>query len=141
MSTSITSADTAANSYFFNNKVGELLNNQMTSMYAWSSVGKSNYNALQSNLKKQFSHGIQFDINYTYSKSIDHTSGAARLGFSPSDNVGAPGSRLVNAFNPRAVRSVSDFDTTHQINANWIAELPFGKGKAIAGNALLRWKP
>ena len=128
-------ADTAANSYFFNNKVGELLNNQMTSMYAWSSVGKSNYNALQANLKKQFSHGIQFDINYTYSKSIDHTSGAARLGFSPSDNVGAPGSRLVNAFNPRAVRSVSDFDTTHQINANWIAELPFGKGKAIAGNA------
>jgi hypothetical protein len=128
-------ADNQKNNYFFNGKVGELLNNQLTSMYAWSSIGKSNYNALQANLKKQFSHGLQFDLNYTYSKSIDYTSGAARLGFSPSDNIGAPGSRLVNAFDPRAVRAVSDFDTTHQINANWIAELPFGKGKHFAGNA------
>ncbi len=128
-------ADDQANSYFFNGKVGELLNNQLTSMYAWSSIGKSNYNALQVNLKKQAGHGMQFDLNYTYSKSIDYTSGAARLGFSPSDNIGAPGSRLVNAFDPRAVRAVSDFDATHQINANWIVELPFGKGRHFAGNA------
>src|SRR5258707_11603118 len=79
-------ADTAANFYFFNGKVGEALNNQMTSMYAWSSIGKSNYNGMQVSLKKQVSHGVQFDLNYTYSKSIDITSGAARLGFSGSDN-------------------------------------------------------
>ena len=127
--------DTAANYYFFNGKVGELLNNQATSMFAWSSVGKSNYNGLQVNLTKRTSHGVQFDLNYTYSKSIDITSGAARLGFSPSDNIGAPGSRLVNAFDPRGNRGVSDFDTTHQINANWIAELPFGRGKRFAATA------
>ena len=127
--------DTASNYYFFNGKVGEALNNQMTSMFAWSSVGKSNYNALQVSLTKRTSHGVQFDLNYTYSKSIDITSGAARLGFSPSDNIGAPGSRLVNAFDPRGNRGVSDFDTTHQINANWIAELPFGRGKRFAANA------
>src|SRR5260370_20251027 len=107
----------------------------MTSMYAWSSIGKSNYNGMQVSLKKQVSHGVQFDLNYTYSKSIDITSGAARLGFSGSDNIGAPGSRLVNAFNPNSVRAVSDFDTTHQINANWIAELPLGRGKRFAANA------
>ena len=128
-------ADTATNYYFFNGKVGEALNNQMTSMYAWSSIGKSNYNGMQVSLKKQVSQGVQFDLNYTYSKSIDITSGAARLGFSGSDNIGAPGSRLVNAFNPNGVRAVSDFDTTHQINANWIAELPFGRGKHFAANA------
>jgi hypothetical protein len=127
--------DTAANYYFFNGKVGEALNNQMTSMFAWSSIGKSNYNGLQVNLTKRTNHGLQFDLNYTYSKSIDITSGAARLGFSPSDNIGAPGSRLVNAFDPRGNRGVSDFDTTHQINANWIAELPFGRGKRFAANA------
>jgi carboxypeptidase family protein len=127
--------DTASNYYFFNGKVGEALNNQMTSMFAWSSVGKSNYNALQVNLTKRTSHGVQFDLNYTYSKSIDITSGAARLGFSPSDNIGAPGSRLVNAFDASGNRGVSDFDTTHQINANWIAELPFGRGKRFAANA------
>ena len=127
--------DTAANYYFFKGKPGELLNNQLTSMYAWSTVGESNYNGLQVNLIKRASHGVQFDLNYTYSKSIDITSGAARLGFSPSDNIGAPGSRLVNAFDPRGNRGVSDFDTTHQINANWIVELPFGRGKHFATNA------
>jgi hypothetical protein len=50
-------------------------------------------------------------------------------------NVGAPGTRLANAFDPNGRRGVSDFDTTHQINLNWIADLPFGKGKHFAGDA------
>ncbi|HVS87368.1 MAG TPA: carboxypeptidase-like regulatory domain-containing protein [Candidatus Acidoferrum sp.] len=123
------------NSYYFNGKTGELLNQQLTTNYAWSSIGRSNYNALQANLRKQFRHGVQFDLNYTYSKSIDFTSGATRLGFSGTANIGAPGSRLVNAFSPSQVRAVSDFDTTHQINVNWIAELPFGRGRSIGRNA------
>jgi hypothetical protein len=114
---------------------GQLLNNQLTTQYAWSSVGKSNYNALQANLRKQFSHGVEFDFNYTYSKSIDITSSASRLGFSSSINIGAPGTRLVNAFDPNGRRAVSDFDATHQINANWTAQLPFGRGRYFAHNS------
>jgi hypothetical protein len=114
---------------------GTSLNNQATSMFAWSSVGRSNYNALQASLRKQLGNGLQFDLNYTYSKSIDFTSNATRLGYSSSTNVGAPGSRLANAFSPDSRHGVSDFDTTHQLNANWIAELPFGKGRRFAGSA------
>jgi hypothetical protein len=33
------------------------------------------------------------------------------------------------------LHGVSDLDTPHQLNANWIIELPFGKGKPIARNA------
>jgi hypothetical protein len=137
-------ADTSGNSYGFKGPAcpssaafcpGTSLNNQATSMFGWSSVGSSNYNALQVNLRKQLSHGVQFDLNYTYSKSIDITSGATRLGFSSSTNVGAPGSRLANAFSPNSRRGVSDFDTPHQINANWIAELPFGRGRHFASGA------
>ncbi len=120
----------------FGGGFGNYLNNQATSMFAWSSIGKSNYNALQATLRKQFSSGLQFDLNYTYSKSIDITSSAARLGWASCCNVGAPGTRLVNAFDPNGRRGVSDFDTTHQINADWIIELPFGKGKRFAENAL-----
>ena len=127
--------DTSGNSYFINGKTGELLNQQLTTSYAWSSIGRSNYNALQTNVRKQFRHGVQFDLNYTYSKSIDFTSGASRLGFSGTANIGAPGSRLVNAFSPSQVRAVSDFDTTHQINADWRANLPFGRGRSIGRNA------
>jgi hypothetical protein len=114
---------------------GNYLNNQATSMFAWSSIGKSNYNALQATLRKQFGSGVQFDLNYTYSRSIDITSSATRLSWASCCNVGAPGTRLANAFDPNGRKGVSDFDTTHQINANWIAELPFGKGKYFEGNA------
>ena len=133
-------SDTLGNYYNFGNSqplpassvlVGDMLNGQFTSMYGWSSIGKSNYNALQASLRKQFSSGVQFDLNYTYSKSIDITSTAARVGY----NQGLNGSQLVNAFSPNQNRGVSDFDTTHQINVNWIAELPFGKNRAFARNA------
>ena len=132
-------ADLNGNNLFFNNPLGapapgDALNNQATTMYAWSSIGNSSYNGLQASLRKQLGSGIQFDLNYTYSKSIDITSNATRLGFSSSVNIGAPGSRLMNAFDPNGRRAVSDFDTTHQINADWVADLPFGKGKRFGGN-------
>jgi hypothetical protein len=123
------------NSYYFNGLTGEMLSQQFTTSYGWSSIGSSNYNGFQATLKKDIRGGVQFDFNYTYSKSIDITSTAARLGFSGIDNIGAPGSRLVNAFSPGQFRGVSDFDTTHQINANWLADLPFGKGKQFGRNA------
>jgi hypothetical protein len=127
--------DSAANSYFFNGNTGEMLGQQFTTSYGWSSIGSSDYNGFQATLKKDIRGGVQFDLNYTYSKSIDITSTASRLGFSGTDNIGAPGTRLVNAFAPNQFRAVSDFDTTHQINANWLAELPFGKGKPFGRNA------
>ena len=131
-------------SYFFNgppgllgNHSGQFLNNQAFSMYGWSSIGNSSYNALQATLRKQFSHGVQFDLNYTYSKSLDITSAASRVGFAVYGytNIGLVGSRLANAFNPKLARAVSDFDLPHQINLNWIADLPFGRGRAFAARA------
>jgi len=131
-------SDTLGNYYDFNNAtanpspvVGSMLNGQFTSMYGWSSVGTSNYNALQTSLRKQFGAGVEFDLNYTYAKSIDITSAAARVGY----NQGLNGSQLVNAFAPNQNRAVSDFDTTHQVNANWRVDLPFGKGQVFGRNA------
>ena len=127
--------DNVGNSYYFNGLTGEMLSQQFTTSYGWSSIGNSNYNGFQATLKKDIRGGVMFDFNYTYSKSIDITSTAARLGFSGTDNIGPPGSRLVNAFSPNQFRGVSDFDTTHQINANWLADLPFGRGKQFGRNA------
>ena len=106
-------------------------NSQFHSLYAWRSVANANYNALQASLRKAMGHGVQFDVNYTYSKAIDLSSSAERVG--PWSGV-AQGSNIVNSWDPNQLRGVSDFDTTHQFNTNFIAELPFGKGKAFAGN-------
>jgi len=131
-------------SYYFNgppgllgNHSGQFLNNQAIAEYGWSTIGSSSYHALQANLRKQVSHGVQFDLNYTYSKSLDITSAASRVGFAVYGytNIGLVGSRLANAFSPNLARAVSDFDATHQFNFDWVADLPIGKGRSIAGKA------
>jgi hypothetical protein len=116
---------------------GKFLSNQAFSMYAWSSIGNSTYHALQASLRKQLSHGIQFDFNYTFSKSMDITSAASRVGFSVYgyQNIGLVGSRLANDFSPKLARAVSDFDLTHQMNLNWKADLPIGRNRALAHDA------
>jgi hypothetical protein len=93
-------------------------------------MANANYHAMQVNLRRRMQNGVQFDFNYTFSKSIDLASDAERIGF-----VGGLGGQIINSWDPKALRAVSDFDTTHQFNANWIAELPFGKGKMIGRNA------
>ena len=38
---------------------------------------------------------------------------------------------MVNAWQPDQLRGPSDFDLRHQVNANWIYELPFGRGRSV----------
>jgi len=106
------------------------LSPQFASLYAWRSNSNSSYHALQLNFRKVFSQGVQFDFNYTFSKSIDLASDAQRI-----DARGGLSGQVINVWDPNQHRGVSDFDTTHQINLNWIAELPFGRGKLVAHDA------
>jgi len=99
---------------------------QWSSLYAWRSIGNANYNAGQFTLRHPSSHGLAFDINYTYSKSIDIGSNAERI--NEFEGFGL-GSQIINSWQPNALRAVSDFDTTHQINANWVYDVPIGSGK------------
>ena len=117
---------------------------QYDSLAAISSIGRSNYHAMILTLRKRFSDGMQFDINYTLSKSKDMGSQVERgSGFGNFANGGSSGF-LINSFDPELNYGTSDFDVRHQINANWLAELPFGQGSASggAGNALnaLDWR-
>jgi hypothetical protein len=101
-------------------------NPQYASLYMFESMGTSNYNALQATLEHRMSHGLQFTFNYTFSKSIDLASDATRVG-----TIGGNSAQIQNAWSPYQFRGVSDFDAAHQINANWVYELPFGKGRAV----------
>jgi hypothetical protein len=62
---------------------------------------------------------------------MDWTSAAERVGTSGSDNY----AQIINTWRPNQLRGVSDFDATHQINSNWIYELPFGKGRKFGSGA------
>jgi hypothetical protein len=62
-------------------------------------------------------------------RSIDIASDAERVGtiFGASGGNGGTGAFVTNSWSPNDFRSVSDFDATHQFNANWLLEMPFGR--------------
>jgi hypothetical protein len=102
---------------------------QFASLYAFRSVGAGSYNSLQAVVHKGFTHGYQFDINYTLSHCID-------LGSTPEVAGPVSGSgEIGNSWNPRQSRAVCDYDLRHQFLVNGVAELPFGKGKRFGGGA------
>lgn len=106
-------------------------NQQYSSLYGWRSIGYSNYNALQVSLTKHISHGLIFDFNYTYSKSLDIGSDAESVG---QGGIGAGFSTVINAWEPYQLYGPSDFDLRHQINADWVYALPFGRGQSFGSN-------
>jgi hypothetical protein len=77
-------------------------------------------------VRHRMTHGLQFDLNYTLSKSIDQGSNAERVSLFEGFGLG---DQIINAWSPQQNRAVSDFDTRHQINSNWVYQLPFGEGR------------
>ncbi len=120
-----------ANFYYTNLGPYAFYNQQYSSLYGWRSVGFSNYNALQVTLTKHMSHGLLFDFNYTYSKSLDIGSDAESVG---QGGIGAGLSAVINAWMPYQLYGPSDFDLRHQINFNWVWQLPFGRGQEFGRN-------
>jgi Carboxypeptidase regulatory-like domain/TonB dependent receptor len=107
---------------------------QFSSLYALSTIGMSYYNAAQVTLRHPMSHGLQADISYTFSRSIDFGSDAERsTEFSAGVNQG--NSSIINSWNPGLNRAVSDFDTSHLLTVDWVYQLPVGRGgKFLSGS-------
>ncbi len=88
--------------------------------------GSSSYNGLLVTLRKNLSRGLQFDFNYTFSRSIDNVSSVANT---------VVGGLVCDATNLRVCRAPSDFDATHLVSANGVYDLPFGRGRAIGNHS------
>jgi len=98
----------------------------------YTNKGFSAYHGLLTTLHKNAGHGLQFDLNYTWSHSIDNVSIIANQGA-----IGGYGF-ICDVLRPRECRSNSDFDVTHYFNGNFIYDLPFGRGRAF-GSSAPRW--
>jgi Carboxypeptidase regulatory-like domain/TonB dependent receptor len=104
---------------------------QFSSLYAWSSIGSSSYNAAQLTMRKASNTGLDLDVSYTYSKSIDMGSDTERASEFTTNSF----SFITNSFNPKSNRAVSDFDTRHLLTGDAIYPLPFGKGARFASES------
>jgi hypothetical protein len=112
-------------------KVGRYWPLQYSSLYVTSSLGTSSYNAGQVVLRHPMKHGVQLDVSYTFSKSLD-------LGSDTEGNPTSSGNAfgfILDAFNPRKNYAVSDFNTTHLLTADWVLKLPVGRGEMIGRNS------
>ena len=110
-------------------------NPQFTQIFFQDSGGDSYYHGLFVAMRRRFEGGLDFGLSYTFSKSIDDMSvdptGAATGGGLSTTNSRTP----TDIHNFRLDRSLSDFNNTHVLLANLLYELPFGRGKRLAGGA------
>jgi hypothetical protein len=101
-----------------------------SSILAQDTVANSAYNSLQASLEHRLSNGLQFEIAYTFSKSLDDAS-SFENSLKPICN-GVLGDLACN-------RSYSLFDARHRLVISYLWELPVPKYEGAKGKLLDGW--
>ena len=91
-----------------------------------ASIANSSYNALETSLRKRFSHGVSFLLSYTWSKAIDDASSFNMTG-SAAKPVAGENDLAQNPFDVGAERGLSLFDARNRFVASYQWELPWWK--------------
>lgn len=94
-------------------------------IFTENTIGKSNYNSLQASFEKRFSHGLQFQASYTFSKSLDNASSFEDA---------------LNPLNFNATYGLSAFDARHRFVFNYVWDLPIPKMDGFRGKLLNGWQ-
>ena len=92
-----------------------------------NSIGTSNYNAMWAVLSKNMSHGLEVNMNYEWSKSMDINSLGSQGGLT------AAGGALQDSNNPSGNYGLSDFDTRNHVAGTAIYALPFKGNRLVSG--------
>ena len=96
-----------------------------SSIFAQNTEAASNYNSLQASLEKRFTHGLQFQVAYTWSKSIDNASSF--------ENILKP-------ICDRCNRSLSLFDARQRFVVSYLWQVPVPKYSGAKGVVLNGWE-
>ena len=101
---------------------------QFPYIYMAANEATSSYNALVAKVQRQFSHGLSFAANYTWSKVLSNT-----------EQGGAP-----VGLNQRGVclscdKGMAGFNVPQRFVASGVWELPLGRGKRFFGDASPLW--
>lgn len=107
------------------------MGSQYSEFTYYTNKGFSSYNGLLITLHKNAGYGLQFDLNYTWSHSIDNVSVIAN-----APAIGGYGF-ICDVVRSHECRGNSDFDVTNYLSGNFIYDLPFGRGRSLGANAPL----
>jgi|CZKJ01.1.fsa_nt_gi hypothetical protein len=95
-----------------------------TNIFAEDTIAASAYNSLQASLEKRFSHGLQLQAAYTWSKSLDWASSFEET---------------VNPFNYKSSRALSLFNSAQRFVLNYYWEFPVPRYNGFKGKVLDDW--
>jgi len=94
-------------------------------IFAEDTIASSAYNSLQTMLEKRFSHGVQFQAAYTFSKSLDWASSFEET---------------LNPFDYKKSRALSLFNSAQRFVINYVWDIPVPKYQGIKGKILDDWE-
>lgn len=96
-----------------------------SNIFSEDTIAHSNYNSLQVLLEKHYSHGLQFQAAYTYSKSLDNAS-SFESSLNPLDFNSTYGPSL--------------FDARHRFVFSYVWQIPTPKFSGFKGALLSGWQ-
>jgi outer membrane receptor protein involved in Fe transport len=114
------------------------LNANYLKLRVWENAVNSNYNSLQASVKHQMSHGLLFNVDYTYSHSIDNGS-TWHSGATTANGAAAGEGYTTTNTDPGLDRGDSIYDIRHRLVINYVYQLPGYNLKGAAGMILGGW--
>ena len=100
----------------------------------FSTGANSHYSGLQLTAMKRLSHGLQGQVNYTWSHCLDTVSNGGFLSFSAGGILSPPPGNLARDYGP------CDYDIRHNLNAQYVYQLPLRVSSHSLGYALNGWQ-
>jgi hypothetical protein len=100
----------------------------------FSTGANSHYNGLQLTAMKRLGHGLQGQVNYTWSRCMDTVSNGGFLPFSAGGILSPLPGDLARDYGP------CDYDIRHNFNAQYVYQLPIRVRSRSLGYALNGWQ-
>jgi hypothetical protein len=91
------------------------------------SNGTMRYNSLQAVLQKEVSHGLQYQVSYTFSKCMSDNTGY----YGAWNNALSASAYWQNVYDQRSEWAPCYYDATHVLSSYAVYDLPFGRGKMV----------
>ena len=104
----------------------------------WENVVNSNYNSLQASARRQMSHGLLLNVNYTFSHSIDNGS-TWHSGATTANGVAGGEGFTTDPTHPQFDRGNSIYDIRQRLVINHVWQLPGQNLKGVVGNIVGGW--
>jgi hypothetical protein len=114
--------------------VGTRPNQYVSGGFFWYTQGNSSYNALQLDLNRRLTHGLQFRVNYTWSKNLDLNSGLTGAQANNQAQMIMDRNDLHRDWGPSAL------NVKHQSSISAHYELPFAGGAGWQRKVLGGWQ-